>query len=171
MLIHRHFFLSSYSSHYSYKLQYPSIKSVTFSPQSEGVWIKTSPVQSAQSKNRATIQETTQSPPASIIIPKYIYTYRYIVTWKCIQFQLMPNECYWRVRASFNKIRRRWKRKKIIDIHTCTTSLISQDNVRLDSYVIAHNIVQLVKTNQNPNGLIQKKNSKKENKNCFTWFN
>ena len=67
---------------------------------------------------------------------------KYVV--KCNQYGY---ECYWRVRASFNKIRRRWKRKKIIDIHTCTTSLISQDNVRLDSYVIAHNIVQLVKTN------------------------
>ena len=31
--------------------------------------------------------------------------------------------------------------------HTCTTSLISQDHVRLDSYVIAYNIVELVKTN------------------------
>ena len=31
--------------------------------------------------------------------------------------------------------------------HTCTTSLISQDHVRLDSSVITHNIVHLVKTN------------------------
>ena len=37
--------------------------------------------------------------------------------------------------------------KKINGIHTYTTSLISQDHVRLDSYVIARNIVQLVKIN------------------------
>ncbi|KAL5159276.1 hypothetical protein HKD37_15G043629 [Glycine soja] len=34
-------------------------------------------------------------------------------------------------------------------IHTCTNSLISQDHVRLDSSIIAHNIVHLVKTNPN----------------------
>jgi len=37
--------------------------------------------------------------------------------------------------------------KKSNGIHTCTNSVISQDHVRLDSYVIAHNIVHLVKTN------------------------
>ena len=37
--------------------------------------------------------------------------------------------------------------KKINGTHTYTTSLISQDHVRLDSYVIARNIVQLVKIN------------------------
>ncbi|KAL5153427.1 hypothetical protein HKD37_19G052972 [Glycine soja] len=57
------------------------------------------------------------------------------------------NGCYWRVRVSFSKIRKRWELKKINGIHTCTTSVISQDHVRLDSSLIAHNIVQLVKTN------------------------
>ena len=37
--------------------------------------------------------------------------------------------------------------KKINGIHTCTTLLISQDHVRLDSSVIVCNIVHLVKTN------------------------
>jgi len=37
--------------------------------------------------------------------------------------------------------------KKINGIHACTTSLISQDHVRLDLFVIAHNIVHLIKTN------------------------
>ena len=36
--------------------------------------------------------------------------------------------------------------KKLNGIHTCTNSFISQDHVRLDSYVNAHNIVHLVKT-------------------------
>jgi len=45
------------------------------------------------------------------------------------------------------KICRRWKIKKIKGIHTCTASLISQDHVRLDLFVITHNIVHLVKTN------------------------
>jgi len=34
--------------------------------------------------------------------------------------------------------------KNINGIHTCITSLISQDHIRLDSLVIAHNIVHLV---------------------------
>ena len=66
--------------------------------------------------------------------------YKYVV--KCNQYD---NGCCWRARASFNKIRRRWEMKKINGIKTCTTSLISQDHVRLDSSVIAHNIVHLVK--------------------------
>ena len=37
--------------------------------------------------------------------------------------------------------------KKLNGIHTCTDFVISQDHVRLDSSVIAHNIVHLVKTN------------------------
>ena len=37
--------------------------------------------------------------------------------------------------------------KKLNGIHTCTNYFISQDHVRLDSFVIAHNIVHLVKTN------------------------
>ena len=37
--------------------------------------------------------------------------------------------------------------KKINGIHTCTTSVISQDLVRLDSSVFAPNIFHLVKTN------------------------
>jgi len=37
--------------------------------------------------------------------------------------------------------------KKLNDIHTCTNSFISQDHARLDSSVIAHNVVHLVKTN------------------------
>ena len=37
--------------------------------------------------------------------------------------------------------------KKINGIHTCTNSVISQDHVRLDSSVIAHNIIHLVKVN------------------------
>jgi len=54
---------------------------------------------------------------------------------------------YWRPRVSFSKIHKRWELKKVNGIHTCTTSIISQDHVRLDSSVIAHNIVHLVKTN------------------------
>jgi len=52
---------------------------------------------------------------------------KYVV--KCNQYGKV---CHWRMRASFNKIRRRWKMKKINKIHTCKTSLISQDHVRLD---------------------------------------
>jgi len=46
-----------------------------------------------------------------------------------------------------DKIRSGWEMKKINGIHTGTTSLISQDHFRLDSFSIAHNIVHLVKTN------------------------
>ena len=67
---------------------------------------------------------------------------KYVV--KYIQY---GNECHWRARVSFNKIYRRWEIKKINGIHTCTTSLISQDHIRIDLSVIAHNIVDLVKTN------------------------
>ena len=45
------------------------------------------------------------------------------------------------------KIHRRWKIKKINGIYTCTTSLISQDHVRLYSSIIVHKIIHLVKTN------------------------
>ena len=41
----------------------------------------------------------------------------------------------------------RWKIKQINGIHICTTSLISQDHVKLDSSIITNNIVHLVKTN------------------------
>ena len=41
----------------------------------------------------------------------------------------------------------RWEINKINGIHTCTTSLISQDHVRLDLSLIDHNIVDLVKVN------------------------
>ena len=68
--------------------------------------------------------------------------HKYVVI--CNQYD---NGCYWRARISFNKIHKRWELKKINDIHTCTTYVISQDHVRLDSSVIAHNIVHLVKTN------------------------
>ncbi|KAH1214146.1 hypothetical protein GmHk_14G041944 [Glycine max] len=57
------------------------------------------------------------------------------------------NGCYWRARVSFSKIRKRWELKKLNGIHTCTNSTISQYHVRLDSSIIAHNIVHLVKTN------------------------
>ncbi|KAH1206301.1 hypothetical protein GmHk_16G046796 [Glycine max] len=57
------------------------------------------------------------------------------------------NGCYWRARVSFSKIRKRWELKKLNGIRTCTNSTISQDHVRLDSSIIAHNIVHLVKTN------------------------
>ncbi|KAH1198988.1 hypothetical protein GmHk_18G052449 [Glycine max] len=57
------------------------------------------------------------------------------------------NGCYWRARVSFSKIHKSWELKKINGIHTCTTFVISQDHVRLDSRIIAHNIVHLVKTN------------------------
>ncbi|KAH1215601.1 hypothetical protein GmHk_13G036700 [Glycine max] len=57
------------------------------------------------------------------------------------------NGCYWRARVSFSKIRKRLELKKLNCIYTCTNSTISQDHVRLDSSVIAHNIVHLVKTN------------------------
>ncbi|KAH1192628.1 hypothetical protein GmHk_19G053811 [Glycine max] len=57
------------------------------------------------------------------------------------------NGCYWRARVSFSKIRKRWELKKLNNIHTCTNSTISQDHVRLDSSVITHNIIHLVKTN------------------------
>ncbi|KAL5154002.1 hypothetical protein HKD37_19G053460 [Glycine soja] len=67
---------------------------------------------------------------------------KYVV--KCTQY---GNGCQWRVKASFSKIRRRWEIMKINGIHTCTTSLISQDHVRLCSFEIAHNIVDLVKEN------------------------
>ena len=63
---------------------------------------------------------------------------------KCIQY---GNGCHWRARASFSKIHRRWEIKKINGIHTYTSSLISQDHVWFDSFVIVHNIVHLVKTN------------------------
>ena len=62
----------------------------------------------------------------------------------CSQYD---NGCYWRTRVSFSKIRKRWELKKLNDFHTCTNSFISQDHVRLDSSVIAHNIIHLVKTN------------------------
>ncbi|KAL5172912.1 hypothetical protein HKD37_16G045570 [Glycine soja] len=52
-----------------------------------------------------------------------------------------------KARVSFSKIRKRWELKKLNGIHTCTNFTISQDHVRLDSSVIAHNIVHLVKTN------------------------
>ncbi|KAH1262859.1 hypothetical protein GmHk_02G005389 [Glycine max] len=67
---------------------------------------------------------------------------KYIVM--CNQY---GNECYWRARVSFSKIRKRWELKKLNGIHTYTNSFISQDHVRLDSSVITHNIVHLVKTN------------------------
>jgi len=54
---------------------------------------------------------------------------------------------YWRARVSFTKIHKGWELKKLNDIHTCTNSFILQDHVRLDLFVIAHNIVHLVKTN------------------------
>ena len=62
----------------------------------------------------------------------------------CSQYD---NGCYWRARVSFNKICKRWELNKLNSIYTCTNSFISQDHVRLDSSVIAHNIVHLVKTN------------------------
>ena len=65
---------------------------------------------------------------------------KYVV--KYIQY---GNGCHWKARASFGKIHKRWEINKINGIHTCTTSLISQDHVRLDSYVIVHNIVDLWK--------------------------
>ena len=67
---------------------------------------------------------------------------KYVVM--CSQY---GNGCYWKAKVSFNKIRKRWELKKLNSIHTCTNFVISQDHVRLDSYVIAYNIVHLVKTN------------------------
>ena len=68
----------------------------------------------------------------------YLYSFNYDVeenksdkyVVKCI---LYANGCHQKVKASFSKIRSRWEIKKINSIHTCTTSLISQDYVRLDS--------------------------------------
>ena len=50
--------------------------------------------------------------------------------------------------------------KKLNGIHTCTNSFISQDHVRLDSSVIAHNIVHLVKTNSGINSLVRRSTRK-----------
>ena len=67
---------------------------------------------------------------------------KYVVM--CSQY---GNGCHWRARVSFSKIRKRWKLKKLNCIHTCTNYFISQNHVRLDFSVIAHNIVHLVKIN------------------------
>ena len=74
-----------------------------------------------------------------------------VVENKSDKYVVMCNQygrgCYWRVRLSFSKKHKRWELKKINGIHICTTSIISQDHVKLDLSVIAHNIVHLVKIN------------------------
>nr|KYP57167.1 hypothetical protein KK1_003425 [Cajanus cajan]KYP57181.1 hypothetical protein KK1_003439 [Cajanus cajan] len=60
----------------------------------------------------------------------------------------------WWIRASFSKFRNKWEIKKINGVHTCITSIISQDHHKLDSNVIASHIHGLV--NENPSIPIKK---------------
>lgn len=63
---------------------------------------------------------------------------------KCTKF---GNCCQWRIRASLSKRRNRWEIKKIDNVHTCATSLISQDHRKLDSSIIVDCVLGLINAN------------------------
>ncbi|XP_068503826.1 uncharacterized protein [Phaseolus vulgaris] len=62
----------------------------------------------------------------------------------CIHYN---NDCQWRIRASFTKIRQQWEIKKIEAPHTCLNTSVSVDHKNLDSSQIASFVVNSVKAN------------------------
>ncbi|KAF1860361.1 hypothetical protein Lal_00037700 [Lupinus albus] len=52
--------------------------------------------------------------------------------------------CHWRIRASINAKRNLWEIRKISGIHTCVSTCISQDHMKLNSSFITNCIIQLV---------------------------
>jgi len=67
---------------------------------------------------------------------------RYVV--RCSNY---GNDCNWRLRASFSKVRQQWEIKKIEAPHTCLSTTLSQDHINFDSSEIAAIIVNSVKSN------------------------
>ena len=67
---------------------------------------------------------------------------RYVV--RCSNY---GNDFYWRLRASFSKVRQQWEIKKIEAPQTCLSTTLSPDHINFDSSEIATIIVNSVKSN------------------------